>query len=266
MLSAQFIRYPPASIPAIMYAFQQDGEGIWSQLNFASLLILIGIVILLLAIIGPSVRRIAVVEFIEPPKDGATQKSKGIFGLREQIILGVLGLFLLGFGVTMQISSSAPKFAPTCKEAPKISVLKVANVCGCNVSDFGEIKVDSDKFNIVGEWIDQDQSLFSKDQLWALLIDENTDTVVAAKAVGMNPPRWNTTLSLGNEIGTTYKIRLWVLNGKAVKTLEEEKKNKRDLTMPAEKDNPYYQDILLERVLPTPETSAEICTIPARED
>lgn len=258
--------YFPKLNTAIDHGFQQDEGGLLSQLDFYSVLILIGIVVLLLAIIGPSIRRIAVVEFIEPPKEGMAQKSRGIFGLREQIILGSLGLSLLGFGVTMEIKSSIPKVLPTCKDAPSISIMKIANTCGCNVSDFDEIKVNTNVFLIVGEWFNENWSLFDKDRLWALLIDENTDKVLDAKAVGMNPPRWHTSFSLGNEIGKIYKVRLWVLNKNTSKILEEEIKNKKDFTMPEAKDNPYYQDILLERVDPDPTKPNETCSIPKRED
>jgi len=244
----------------------QDGGGFWSQLNFATILILIGIIVVIFAIIGPSIRRIAVIEFIEPPKDGSAQKPRGIFGPREQISLGALGLVLLGFGITMEVNSSINKFLPTCPDAPSISILKVANVCGCDVSDFGEIQVTTNKVPIIGEWIDENRSLFNKDQLWALLIDESTDTVLSAEAVGMNPPRWNVTFSLGNEIGKTYSIRLWVLNRNAVRTLKEEIQSKKAITMPEAGDNPYFQEFSLERVAPNPENPTPNCKIPPRED
>jgi hypothetical protein len=267
---AMFSTHLAPHIPTLNTSFnltlQQDGGGILPQLDFAGVLILFGVFILLLAIIGPSIRRIAVVEFIEPSKDGTAQKSRGIFGLREQIILGVLGFLLLGFGAIMEVKSSATGFKPTCKDAPQISILKVANVCGCDVSDFGQIQVNTASLYIAGEWINESWSLFNKDQLWAFLIDENTNEILAAKTVGMNPPRWSVTFLLGSEIRGNYKVRLWVLNGKTVKILEENNKDKKDVIMPEGKDNPYYQDILLERVNPDPASPTENCKIPPREE
>ena len=229
-------------------AFQQDGGGFWSLLDFASVLILFGVVVVLLGIIGPSIRRIAVIEFIEPPKDGTAQKSSGIFGRREQIALVLLGIVLSVAGFVMKTDSV--KVEPACpvtdSKGPSIRIRVIGKACGCSSLDFPQIQVDSPTFPVNGEWFNSQPNT----ELWAFLLDSN-DTVLKAKQVNFTVPDktvWNTSFILNPQedgVQKRYIVSVMVLNETIANSLRADKDAKRPINMP---NSLLEQDVVIERV------------------
>ena len=162
--------------PSIPLIAQEDG-GFLSQFDLPTMLILIGIVVLLFAVIGRRIRRIAVIEFFEPDKEEKPEKAHGILGMWEQITLGLLGLFLLGFGLAWKFYppiSVGENQEPGCYYSGKETVIRIqrfdkTEICKCQVEFYPDIQIDRPHIQIAGFWFNRPK----ESQLWALLIDES---------------------------------------------------------------------------------------------
>lgn len=238
-------------------ALLQEGEGAVPQLEttLPVVLIFVGIILMVFAIVGHRIRRIAVVEFFEPTKKDQPEKQAGRGARWEQIALGGLGAILLIIGliwwsnppgVTEQVKDTCPQPSGN---AASIRVRRVAKACGCSAADFGPVEVDSPIFPLTGEWFGRQPNT----SLWALLFDES-DVVLRAVPVGLtvpDQPVWNARLTIRPEedgIGRNFSVSVLVLDQAAADALQTDSADGLPITMPAIGVDQPHEDVVIQRV------------------